>query len=142
MASGGLQLTIVTPERLVVRTGTDEIQVPGRQGYLGILPGHAPLFSELKIGIVSYRRDAAWSYLSVARGFVEVLPDQVRILAEIAESAADIDVERARRARERAEQRITKSKEHVDFDRAIAALERASVRIEVAQKARPVREKH
>ena len=134
MTEGQIQLTIVTPDRLVARADVEEIQVPGREGYLGILRGHAPLFSELKIGEVSYKISSGWRFLAVAWGFVEVLPDQVRILAETAEQAHEIDVERALRSKERAEQRLTKSREDINFDRALAALERALVRIQVSRK--------
>ena len=87
-----IELTIVTPERAVVHEYVEEIQIPGREGYLGVLPGHAPLFSELKIGEVGYRKGNQWSFLAVAWGFVEVLPNHVRILAETAERAQEIDV--------------------------------------------------
>jgi len=85
MAEGTIDLTIVTPERAVVHEQVDELEIPGADGYFGVLPGHAPLFSELKIGEVGYRQGSQWSYVSVAWGFVEVLPNQVRVLAETAE---------------------------------------------------------
>jgi F-type H+-transporting ATPase subunit epsilon len=134
MADGTIELTIVTPERSVVHEHVEELQVPGREGYLGILPGHAPLFSELKIGEVGYRKGTQWFFLSVAWGFVEVLPNQVRILAETAERASEIDAERAKRAKERAEQRLTKTTDDVDYDRALIALERALIRLQVSGK--------
>jgi F-type H+-transporting ATPase subunit epsilon len=132
MAEAVINLTIVTPERAVVQEQVEELQVPGAQGYLGILPGHAPLFSELKVGEVSYRTGSHWTYLSVAWGFVEVLPNQVRILAETAERAQEIDIERATRAKDRAEQRITKGGDDIDYDRALVAFERALIRIQVS----------
>lgn len=135
MAEGSIELTIVTPERSVVRETVDELEIPGRDGYFGVLPGHAPLFSELKIGEVGYRKGNQWSYLAVAWGFVEVLPDQVRILAESAERAQEIDLERAKRAKERAEQRLVRTGDDIDYDRARIALERAVIRLEVAAKA-------
>ncbi len=134
MAEGTINLTIVTPERAVVKEQVDELQVPGREGYLGILPGHAPLFSELKVGEVSYRKGTHWTFIAVAWGFVEVLPDQVRILAETAERAQEIDIERATRAKERAEQRISKNGDDIDYNRALVALERALIRIQVSRK--------
>src|SRR3990172_12313262 len=134
MAEAVINLTIVTPERAVVQEQVEELQVPGAQGYLGILPGHAPLFSELKVGEVSYRSGSHWTFLSVAWGFVEVLPNQVRILAETAERGQEIDIERAARAKDRAEQRITKGGDDIDYDRALVALERALVRIQVSRK--------
>src|SRR5205085_7527491 len=85
MADTSIHLSVVTPERSLIDDVADEVQIPGAEGYLGILPGHAPLFSELKIGELGYRKGPSWSWLSVAWGFAEVLPDQVRILAETAE---------------------------------------------------------
>jgi F-type H+-transporting ATPase subunit epsilon len=132
--SESIGLTIVTPERAVVKEEVDELQIPGREGYLGILPGHAPLFSELKVGEVGYRKGNHWTYLAVAWGFVEVLPDQVRILAETAERASEIDIERATKAKERAEQRLAHGGDDVDYNRALVALERALIRIQVSRK--------
>src|SRR5499427_396589 len=135
MAEGTIELTVVTPEKAVVHEQVDELQVPGAEGYLGILPGHAPLFSELKIGEVGYRQGDRWFFLSVAWGFVEVQPNQVRILAETAERAHEIDVDRAMRAKQRAEERISKGGDDIDYRRALVALERALVRIQVSRKA-------
>jgi F-type H+-transporting ATPase subunit epsilon len=129
-----IQLTIVTPERSLVSEQVDEIQIPGAEGYLGVLPGHAPLFTELKVGELSYRKGNTWTSLAVAWGFAEVLPDQVRVLAETAERAQEIDLERAMKAKERAEQRLTRGGDDVDYDRARIALQRALIRIQVAQK--------
>jgi F-type H+-transporting ATPase subunit epsilon len=134
MAESTIDLTIVTPERSVVHEQVDELQIPGAEGYLGILPGHAPLFSELKVGEVGYRKGETWFFLSVAWGFVEVQSNQVRILAETAERAQEIDLERANRAKERAEERISKGGDDVDYRRALVALERALVRIQVSRK--------
>jgi F-type H+-transporting ATPase subunit epsilon len=128
-----IQLTIVTPERSLVSEQVDELQIPGAEGYLGVLPGHAPLFTELKVGELSYRKGNNWTSLAVAWGFAEVLPDQVRVLAETAECANEIDVERAIRAKDRAEQRL-KAGQDIDYDRARIALQRALIRIQVAQK--------
>jgi len=129
-----IQLSIVTPERSLVNEQVDELQIPGAAGYLGVLPGHAPLFTELKVGELSYRKGNTWTSLAVAWGFGEVLPDQVRVLAETAERAQEIDLERATRAKERAEQRLSKGGDDVDYDRALIALQRALIRIQVAQK--------
>src|SRR5215475_10183671 len=137
MADNTIELTIVTPERSVVHERVDELGIPGREGYFGILPGHAPLFSELKIGEVGYRKCSRWAYLAVAWGFVEVQPDQVRILAESAERAQEIDIDRAKRAKERAEQRLTRAGDDIDYDRARIALERAVIRIQVGGKGHP-----
>jgi F-type H+-transporting ATPase subunit epsilon len=130
-----IDLTIVTPERAVVHEQVDELQIPGAAGYFGVLPGHAPLFSELKVGEVSYRQGDRWTFLMVAWGFVEVQSNQVRILAETAERAQEIDLDRATRAKERAEQRIAKGGDDIDYNRALIAMERALVRIQVARKA-------
>jgi len=129
-----IKLSIVTPERSLVSEDVDELQIPGANGYLGVLPGHAPLFTELKVGELSYRKGSTWTSLAVAWGFAEVLPDQVRVLAETAERANEIDIERATRSKERAEDRLRKAESGVDFDRARIALERAIIRIQVARK--------
>jgi F-type H+-transporting ATPase subunit epsilon len=129
-----IQLSIVTPERSLLNEQVDELLIPGADGYLGVLPGHAPLFTELKVGELSYRKGNTWTSLAVAWGFAEVLPDQVRVLAETAERAQEIDLERATRAKERAEERLSKGGGDVDYDRALIALQRALIRIQVAQK--------
>jgi F-type H+-transporting ATPase subunit epsilon len=129
-----IKLTIVTPERSLVSEDVDELQIPGANGYLGVLPGHAPLFTELKVGELSYRKGSTWTSLVVAWGFAEVLPDQVRVLAETAERAHEIDLERAIRSKERAEDRLKQGGSDIDYERARVALERAVVRIQVARK--------
>ena len=134
MTDNRIELTIVTPERAVVDEAVDELQIPGSEGYFGVLPGHAPLFSELKVGEVAYRRGDRWSFLAVAWGFVEVQPNHVRVLAETAERAHEIDLDRAMRAKQRAEERIARGGEDVDYRRALVALERAVIRIQVARK--------
>src|SRR6266566_5810632 len=134
MADNTINLVIVTPEREVVREDVEELEIPGSEGYFGVLPGHAPLFSELKVGEVAYRKATRWTFLAVAWGFVEVQPDQVRILAETAERAHEIDVDRAMRAKERAEEMISRGGEDVDYNKALVALERALIRIQVSQK--------
>src|SRR5579871_4403909 len=134
MAEATIDFIVVTPERSVVHEQVNELQIPGAEGYLGILPGHAPLFSELKVGEVGYRKANTWFFLSVAWGFVEVQSDNVKILAETAERAHEIDVERANRAKQRAEERIAKGGDDIDYRRALVALERALIRIQVARK--------
>lgn len=126
------ELEIVTPERLVVQDRVEEMQLPGRNGYLGILPGHAPLITELGIGQISYRQNGRTRCLAVAWGFAEVLPDRVRVLAETAERAEEIDVRRAQEARKRAEQRLRSGDPKIDCMRALFALSRAATRLEVA----------
>ena len=128
------QLEIVTPEKKVVETAAEEVQIPGKNGYLGILPGHAPLITELSVGEITFRENATEQRLAVAWGFAEVLPTKVTILAETAERPSEIDVERARKAKERAEQRLTSGDTTVDVDRALDALHRAEARLEVAAK--------
>ena len=127
-------LQIVTPEKLVVETRAEELQIPGKNGYLGILPNHAPLITELAVGEITYRNSGQTGRVAVAWGFAEVLPDKVTILAETAERAADIDVARADRARQRAEERLTKGTSEIDFERCQVALQRAETRLQVAQK--------
>jgi F-type H+-transporting ATPase subunit epsilon len=140
MAGGPIHLTVVTPERSLVDDHVDELEIPGVAGYLGVLPGHAALFTELKVGEFGYRKDGKWFWLAVAWGFAEVLPDQVRILAETAERAQEIDVDRATRAKERAEQRIRLGGDDLDYAHELVVLERAIVRIQVSQKAHHVPE--
>ncbi len=129
------QFEIVTPDRLVAADRAEEMQIPGKNGYLGILPGHAPLITELDVGEISYRRDSVTEHLAVAWGFAEVLPEKVTILAETAERAEEIDIERARQALERAEQRLRSGDPNLDYPRALLAVRRAQVRLHVAQRA-------
>ena len=129
-----IQLEIVTPERQVVQDTVAEVQIPGKNGYLGILPGHAPLITELSVGEISYRINGYSHYLAVAWGFAEVLPTKVTILAETAERAEEIDVERAQRAKESAEKMLHSPDPSTDFARALEALKRAEVRLDVARK--------
>ena len=126
------QLEIVTPEKKVVETAAEEVQIPGKNGYLGVLPGHAPLITELSVGEITYREHGAEQRLAVAWGFAEVLPNKVTILAETAERPAEINVDRARKAKERAEQRLASGDTSVDVDRALDALHRAETRLDVA----------
>jgi F-type H+-transporting ATPase subunit epsilon len=131
--SDTFQLEIVTPEKKVVDTAAEEIQIPGKNGYLGVLPGHAPLISELAVGEIKFRTGSEEQRLAVAWGFVEVLPDKVTILAETAERPSEIDVERARKAKERAEQQLTSGDTNVDVEQALNALKKAETRLEVAE---------
>ncbi|MGD0601440.1 MAG: F0F1 ATP synthase subunit epsilon [Terriglobales bacterium] len=127
------QLEIVTPSRLLVKDAAEEAQIPGVTGYLGILPGHAPLITELGVGEITYKASGATHTLSVAWGFMEVLPDKVTILAEAAERPHEIDVERAQKAKDRAEQRLKSNDVEVDYTRAEDALQRAETRLNVAK---------
>ena len=127
------ELEIVTPTKLLVKEPAEEAQIPGLSGYLGILPGHAPLITELAVGAITYKSAGTTHTLSVAWGFAEVLPDKVTILAEAAERPQEIDVPRAEKARDRAEQRLKSNDPQVDFTRAEDALQRAETRITVAK---------
>lgn len=135
MAGDSIQLVIVTPERQLLSEPVTEVQLPGADGYLGVLPGHAPLITELGIGELTYRTTGGQAgILAVIRGFAEVLPDRVSVLAETAERAEDIDVKRAQEALKRAQERIAAGGENMDWDRASASLQRALVRIQVVSK--------
>jgi len=128
-----LHLEIVTPDHQLVRESVLAVTVPGKDGYLGILPGHAPLLSELKPGEMSYTRDTVTHYLAVCWGFVEVLPNRVIVLAESGERAEEIDVSRAERARKKAEERLGKLDDpSIDRARAQRALDRAMARLAAA----------
>ncbi len=127
------ELEIVTPTKLLVKDAAEEAQIPGLDGYLGILPGHAPLITELAVGAITYKANGGTHTLSVAWGFAEVLPDKVTILAEAAERPQEIDVARAQKAKDRAEQRLKSNDPQVDFTRAEDALQRAETRLTVAQ---------
>jgi len=135
MAADSIQMVIVTPVRQLLSESVVEALLPGADGYLGILPGHAPLITELGVGELSYRTANGQSgLLAVIRGFAEVLPDRVSVLAEMAERAEDIDIKRAQEALKRAQERIARGGENIDWDRASLALARALVRIQVVSK--------
>jgi len=127
------QLEIVTPAKLMVKDAAEEAQIPGASGYLGILPGHAPLITELGVGVITYRASGGAHTMAVAWGFAEVLPDKVTILAEAAERPEEIDVERAQKAKDRAEERLKSNDPQVDYTRAEDALQRAETRLNVAK---------
>jgi len=130
-----IDLQIVTPDRLLVQEQVDEVQVPGAEGYFGVLPGHTPFLATLGIGELWYRKGQEKTFLSISGGFAEVLPDRVTILARIAERAEDIDVGRAVAARERAAWRLAERTAELVYERAGAALERAIIRLQVAGRA-------
>jgi len=131
-------LEIVTPDRALIREEVDEVVVPGSEGYLGVLPGHTPMLSMLKVGELWYRQGQEKHYLAVALGFVEVLPDHVTVLAQVGERAQDIDVERAERAKRRAEERLAQPTvaADLDFERARIAMMKSLIRLQVASRAR------
>ena len=131
-----LTLEIVTPERSVVSQRVDEVQVPGAEGSFGVLPGHTPLLATLQVGELWYRQGDVTSYVAVSFGFAEVQPDRVTILAQIAESAEDIDVTRAEAAEQRARGRLDGAVLDMDFERARIAMLKSLVRLRVAARTR------
>jgi F-type H+-transporting ATPase subunit epsilon len=131
-----LTLEIVTPDRALVNEQVDEVELPGSEGYFGVLPGHTELLASLQVGELWYRIGQEKYYLAVAFGFVEVLPDHVTVLARIAERAQDIDVSRAEAARKRAEERVARPTADMDFERARVALMKSLIRLQVASRAR------
>jgi F-type H+-transporting ATPase subunit epsilon len=136
MLPESISLEVVTPDRRVVQEAVEEVQLPGSQGYIGALPGHAPLMTELGVGMLSFRKGINWFYLTAIRGFAEILGERVIVLAERAERAEEIDVERAQQAMARARERLAKVHDpEVDWQRAQAALQRALIRVQVATKA-------
>jgi F-type H+-transporting ATPase subunit epsilon len=140
MLPESIELIVVTPERQILHETVVEVTLPGASGELGVLPGHAPLMTELGIGELSYRtRDGgAKPGIAVIQGFAEVLGDRVTVLAETAERAAEIDLARAEAAKARAEQKLSTGDPNIDWDLAMVALQRALIRIQVARKYREV----
>ncbi len=143
MLPDSIELIIVTPERQLLRETVVEVTLPGAEGQLGVLPGHAPLITEMGIGELSYRaKDSSESApVAVISGFAEVLGDRVTVLAETAERPEEIDIPRAEKAKERAEQRLAAaaSDPNIDWGRAAVALQRSLIRIQVARKGHSVR---
>jgi F-type H+-transporting ATPase subunit epsilon len=128
-----LTLELATPMRLVVTAEVDEVVIPGSLGYFGVLPGHAPLLATLGIGEVTYRVGREEHHVAISGGFAEVRNDKVIILADVAETPADIDRARAERARDRAEARLAgRNQEETDYTRAMCGLARAQTRLQVA----------
>lgn len=132
-----IRLQVVTPDREIAEEEVDEVSIPAKDGYLGALPGHAPLLTELQAGTLEYRQDSKRRYVAIHWGFAEVLPDRVIVLAEIAERAEDIDVERAESKRKRVEEYL-KSHPATDpeIEKARDDLRRAICRLETARHAR------
>src|SRR4051812_16454727 len=131
-----LTLEVVTPDRSVVTEKVDEVEIPGADGYFGVLPGHTPLLAMLQVGELWYRKGGEITHLSIAFGFAEVLPDRVTVMAELAERADEIDVARAEAARRRAQERITTAPPEMDYERVRIALMKSLIRLQVASKAR------
>jgi F-type H+-transporting ATPase subunit epsilon len=140
MLPEAIELIVVTPERQLLQETVVEVTIPGLDGELGILPGHAPLITELGIGELRYRTTTSSQpiLLAILRGFAEVLPARVTLLAETAERAEEIDLERAEAAKARAEQRLASNDTNIDWDRATVALQRALIRIQVARRYRGI----
>jgi F-type H+-transporting ATPase subunit epsilon len=140
MLPEAIELIVVTPERQLLRETVVEVNIPGLDGQLGILPGHAPLITELGIGELGYRATTSSkpTTLAIISGFAEVLPDRVTVLAETAERAEEINLARAEAALARAEKRLVSPEPNIDWDRASIALQRAVIRIQVARKYRGV----
>jgi F-type H+-transporting ATPase subunit epsilon len=133
MLPESIELQIVTPERHVLQETVQSVEIPGKEGYLGILPGHAPLITELGIGILGYRKGNENHFVTVIHGYAEVLPDRVIVLAEISERAEEIDVERSRAAHDRAQAELAKAGVGGDqWQREKLALDRALVRMQAA----------
>lgn len=131
-----LTLSIVTPERELVRVQADEVELPGTEGYFGVLPGHTPMLASLTVGRLSYRIGQETRVLAISAGLAEVLPDAVTVLARVAELAEDIDLPRAEAARKRAEERLANKGTDLDYERARNALDKAMLRVQVASRAR------
>jgi F-type H+-transporting ATPase subunit epsilon len=135
MLPENIELQVVTPERHVLQETVKSVEIPGKEGYLGVLPGHAPLITELGIGILTYWKNGDTRYLTVIDGYAEVLPDRVIVLAEISERAEEIDVSRTRAALDRAKAEVEKtSVTDPQWERASFALQRALVRLQAASK--------
>ena len=128
---GHLTLEIVTPDRAVVSQRVDEVQVPGGDGSFGVLPGHTPLLTTLQVGELWYRTGEETARVAVSFGFAEVQPDRLTILAQMAESAEDIDTTRAEAARKRAADRLAQPSANIDIGRARVALQKSLVRLKI-----------
>jgi len=132
---GKMLLEIVAPSRQVVRSEhVDEVIAPGSEGEFGVLPGHTPFLTTLKVGMLSYRESTQWHHLAIEWGYAEVGPDRVIILAEGADRASEIDITEARLAKERAEKVLSEKLERADYEKARIDLLRAMIRIQVAEK--------
>ena len=131
-----IQLKIVSMDRSLVNEQVDEVEIPGSDGYFGVLPGHTPLLALLGAGELWYRQGQNKHYLLIAFGFAEVQPEQVTILAEVAERPDEIDVSRAEAARRRAEERLARPVIDMDAERARISLLKSLIRLQVASRAR------
>lgn len=128
------QLEVATPERLFVDEQVSEAELPGQEGYMGILPGHAPLLSILGAGVLSYKSAGGGQVLAVDGGFVEVFEDHVRVLAEHAEFAADIQADAARRQLEQANEALRNAHETDESEAALRAINKAQARVDATER--------
>jgi F-type H+-transporting ATPase subunit epsilon len=131
-----IQLHIVSADRSLVDEQVDEVEIPGSDGYFGVLPGHTPMLAGLGMGELWYRQGQEKHFLAIVLGFAEVQPDRVTILAQMAEKADEIDVARAEAAKKRAEERMVKASVDMDFERARIAMMKSLIRLQVATRAR------
>ena len=131
--AGTFQIEIATPERLLVQEDVSEAQIPARNGYIGVLPNHAPLLSELGAGDLSYTAGGRRRHIAITGGWVEVLGDHVRVLADKAEKADEIDVKRAEEALKRASERLLNPFQGLDVARTLNAARRAQARLDAAK---------
>ena len=127
-----IDLQVMTPDRGIIRDRIDEVEIPGSEGYFGVLPGHRPMLASLSTGEMWYRKGEEKLYLAIAFGFAEVLPDRVTILARLAERPEEIDADRAEAARRRAEERLTRPQSDIDYERARVALTKSLMRLQVS----------
>ena len=131
-----IQLLIVSADRALVNETVDEVEIPGFDGYFGVLPGHTPLLAVLQVGELWYRQGSEKHFLVIAFGFAEVQPDRVTILAQVAEKADEIDLVRAEAAKKRAEERMARPVVDMDAERALISLMKSLIRLQVASRAR------
>lgn len=136
-----LKLKIVTPEKVIFESEIDEVLVPGADGELGILPGHIPLIAALKVGELKIKKEGKWDHFAITGGFIEVCENNVKVLANAAEHAEDIDEVRAMEAKKRAESLLKEKQEDVKFTEASALLERSITRLQVAQRKKKYKSK-
>lgn len=131
-----LQLQIVSAERLLVNETVDEVEIPGSEGYFGVLPGHTPLLAMLGAAELWYRKGQEKHYFVIVLGFAEVQPDRVIILSQVAERVEEIDLARAEASKKRAEERLARPAVDMDAERARIALLKSMIRIQAAARAK------
>ena len=132
--AGKLKLDVAVPERQMLSEEVDEVQAPGADGSLGILPDHAALMTQLGSGVLSYRAAGQTRYMALTGGVMEVLPDHVRVLADTAEWADEVDVNRAEESRRRANDMLQSHQMEIDIERANRAIRRAEARLEATKR--------